>query len=95
MTRERLLNEMSSAELTEWMIYYSIEPWGLYVDDSLNALNTSIAYNTQVKHGKTMQEFLLFPPPQRPLSVEESIEMTKAAMGAVPKTKHKKRKRKR
>lgn len=28
MTVQQLLHQMDSRELTEWMAYYSIEPWG-------------------------------------------------------------------
>lgn len=30
---EQLLSEISSAELTEWMTYYQLEPWGTGPDD--------------------------------------------------------------
>lgn len=34
MTVRQLLASMTSAELTEWMAFYTLEPWGTDVEDS-------------------------------------------------------------
>ena len=43
MTVARMLSEMSSREFSEWMAYYTLEPFGEELADARNA--TSIAAN--------------------------------------------------
>ena len=55
MTVEELGNRMSSRELSEWKIYYELEPFGEERADLRQALTTSAVYNSiqaQTKHPK-------------------------------------------
>ena len=45
MTVAELLQRISSRELTEWMMYYQIEPFGINVDMYGHAMTTSTLLN--------------------------------------------------
>ncbi len=46
MTRAEMLARISSRELSEWMAYYSLEPWGEMQAEYRAALITSMIANT-------------------------------------------------
>lgn len=46
MTRVELLQRMSSRELSEWMAYYAVEPWGEVQAEYRSALVASMVANT-------------------------------------------------
>jgi len=46
MTVGELLSRISSRELTEWMAFYRLEPWGAEVDDQRAALVAATVANT-------------------------------------------------
>lgn len=48
MTVAELLDRMSSRELTEWMVYAGLEPFGSDVDDARNAINTASITNAVI-----------------------------------------------
>lgn len=65
MTVAELLDRMSSAEFSEWMAYYTIEPFGEERADLRQALTTSAVANTlqaQTKKPKWTkpEDFMLF-----------------------------------
>ncbi len=45
MTVRELLNRISSRELSEWMAFYAVEPWGCQVDDQRTGLVASVIAN--------------------------------------------------
>ena len=58
MTVDELLSRISSRELTEWMTFFSMEPWGTEVEDWRAALVTSAVYNVNrdpKKHRKPFE----------------------------------------
>jgi hypothetical protein len=51
-----MLSEMSSRTLTEWMAYYSIEPWGdELVDMHLANVTSILANQNRAKNSKAMK----------------------------------------
>lgn len=46
MTVSELLERISSAELTDWMAFYQLEPWGGFQDEYRAALIASMVANT-------------------------------------------------
>ena len=58
MTRGELLARISSRELTEWMAYYALEPFGEVQDEYRAALVASMVANTardEKKHSEAFQ----------------------------------------
>lgn len=58
-----MLREMSSNQLTEWIAYYGLEPWGMASLDALIAHFKAIFVNSQLKKGKRpfkLEKFLVF-----------------------------------
>lgn len=55
-----LLNEISSKELTEWMAFYSLEPFGTEVDLLGHAIVASLIYNANrgKNRAKSPAEFI-------------------------------------
>ncbi len=47
MTVQRMLSEMPGSELTEWMAYEAIEPWGPERADLRAAIVASATFNSQ------------------------------------------------
>lgn len=45
MTVHDLLSHISSQELSEWMAYYALEPWGCQIDDQRSGLVASVIAN--------------------------------------------------
>jgi hypothetical protein len=45
MTVGRLLEEIGSAELAEWLAFYDREPWGCAVDDLRAGTNPAVTIN--------------------------------------------------
>ena len=56
-TRGELLESVSSRELSEWMAYYSLEPWGEAQSEYRAALVTSMIANTARDEKKHPQPF--------------------------------------
>jgi len=56
-TRKELLESVSSRELSEWMAYYSLEPWGEVQSEYRAALVTSMIANTARDDKKYPQPF--------------------------------------
>ena len=52
MTRAELLARVSSAELTEWLAFYSIEPFGSEADYFGHAFNAAHIINAQRAKGR-------------------------------------------
>lgn len=61
MSVRRLLAEMDSRELSEWLAYYRVEPFGILREDYRHALTTAAVINTFSKRGraKKASDFLL------------------------------------
>ena len=51
MTRAELLSRISSAELTEWMVYYQLEPFGQETQYIGPAITSAILANVNRKKG--------------------------------------------
>ena len=51
MTRAELLGRISSAELTEWMVYYQLEPFGQETQYIGSAITSAILANVNRKKG--------------------------------------------
>jgi hypothetical protein len=51
MTVTRLLAEVSASELTEWMAYFRLEPFGSSIDDYRSGLIASAVFNSQRGRG--------------------------------------------
>jgi uncharacterized protein (DUF433 family) len=52
MTRAELLARASSRELTEWMLYYQVEPFGGDVAFMGHAITSSVVANANRRKGK-------------------------------------------
>jgi hypothetical protein len=52
-----MLNEMSSREFTEWMVYYGAEPFGEELADARNAVNTAAVVNAVIAAAQGKQRF--------------------------------------
>lgn len=95
MTVAELGERMSSAELTEWMAYYSIEPFGEERADLRQAMTTSAITNmhqaqTKKPHWTKPEDFMLFSKREKaqPKSVKPaSPEHLMAKFNAVTKGK--------
>lgn len=62
MTRRRLLSELDSAELSEWMAYYQLEPFGCPADDARHGIMAAMFYNAnrgKGQHPKNADDFWL------------------------------------
>ena len=64
MTVAELGERMSSRELTEWMLYAGLEPFGADADDARNAINTATITNAVIataggKKQVKVEQFLL------------------------------------
>jgi hypothetical protein len=61
MTVAELGDRMSSRELSEWMVFYTIEPFGGEVEDIRNAISTTAIVNSAngIKQGVTPETFRL------------------------------------
>jgi hypothetical protein len=57
MTRGELLEKVSSRELSEWIAYYGLEPWGEAQSEYRAALVTSMIANTARDDKKHPQPF--------------------------------------
>jgi len=54
-TRAELLDSLSSTELSEWMAYYSIEPFGYHRKDLSIAILSALTAN--INRGKNQKAF--------------------------------------
>ena len=73
MTVERLLNEISSKELSEWQAFYSIEPFGEERADMRSALVATVmanAWKDKKQRAYKMKDFMLNFEPAEPQSVD-------------------------
>lgn len=75
MTVAELLDRMSSRELSEWMAFYEIEPWGEERADLRQGMTTSAVHNSiqaQTKHPKWTkpEDFMLFKESTQPKTDE-------------------------
>ena len=60
-----MLNRMSSRELTEWMVYYDLEPFGEERDDYRHAMVATVIANrhrNKREQVHKIQEFLIMKP---------------------------------
>lgn len=75
MTVRQLLESIDSRELSEWMAFYGLEPFGVEVDDLMHAHVCQVlaAVNTGKGKEPKLDKFLLFPdtPAKRKQSPEE------------------------
>lgn len=59
MTVDQLLNNISSRELTEWMGFYNLEPWGTEIEDyRMGATCATIANAHSEKGNFTPKNFI-------------------------------------
>ena len=47
-----MLDEMSSRELSEWLMYWTVSPWGMERHDLGHAMTSSIVANVNRKKGR-------------------------------------------
>lgn len=57
MTVRELLARIDSRELSEWMAYYQLEPWGTETEDLRTGLVTSAIYNVNRDPKKNRRPF--------------------------------------
>lgn len=77
-----MLERMSSAELTEWLAFYGIEPWGGDTDYIGDAITAATVFNVQKGKNKAMKPADFIPKfGQKSQTVEEQIQF--AAMVTV------------
>lgn len=91
MTVKELLARIDSQELTEWMAYYSLEPWGTESEDLRTGIIASTIANVnrdpkKQKKPFTPQDFMPIwdKPKKQEQTVEEQkkiIEMWKSILG--------------
>lgn len=88
MTVAELLDRMSSAELSEWMAFYSIEPFGEERADLRQALTTSAVHNSIQAHAKhpkwtKYQDFMPFSEDHQaaPKTADELRQSPEALLG--------------
>ena len=78
MTVNELLERMSSRELSEWMAYMQLEPFGAEIDLIGHAIVASTIANVNRKKGSkayTVQDFMPQFGKQEPQSVEAMIQI--------------------
>lgn len=76
-TVEELLDRCSSRELSEWMAYDSIEPFGQLRDDARIALLASTVVNMVSKKKVKVQDFMPFLKEDRTQTPEEMLAIMK------------------
>ncbi|MGB9780618.1 phage tail assembly protein T [Caldanaerobacter sp.] len=91
MTVKELLSRIDSQELTEWMVYYTLEPWGTEVEDLRTGIVASTIANVNRDPKKQKKPFapkdfmpIWDKPKQQEQTVEEQkkiIEMWKSILG--------------
>lgn len=77
MTVRELLSRIDSRELSEWMAFYSLEPWGTEVDDHRHGVVAATIANVYRDPKKRRQPYEAgdFFPPRHPDEAEElSVE---------------------
>lgn len=92
---DHLLRELTSWQITEWLAYYQIEPWGEERGDLRAGIVASVTANANrdPKHRKrpyTPQDFMPTWDPPEPASVDNMIrmvEMMNAALGGEDRRK--------
>lgn len=93
MTVAELLSRVSSAELTEWMAFYRLEPWGSEADDWRAGMVASVVANVNrdtKQHRRAYQPADFMPrrgraqakPEQSPEEQLRIIQMWQAALAA-------------
>lgn len=93
-TVRQLLSEIGSDELTEWIAYYQMEPWGEERADRRNADLMALTYNLhRGPKAKAMKPQDFMPVYNQPLKTQETIldllKMHTAANGGKKKKKAK------
>ena len=87
MTVAEMLSRISSKELTGWMVFYGLEPFGVGIPYIGNAITTSNLVNIQLKKGAkktTAEDFMpKFEKPKQQTTDEMigAARMLTAAMG--------------
>jgi hypothetical protein len=86
MTVSELLSRISSRELTEWSIYYQLEPFGSQIDLLGNAITSATVANVNRRKGSRAFKPADFMPEfdKKAQTVEEQMQfavMLTAAMG--------------
>lgn len=77
MTAGELLQRMSSRELTEWMAFFSLEPWGTEVEDwraGLIASTIANSYRDPKRRRKPYEPSDFMPRYEAPKAQEQSWE---------------------
>ena len=81
MTVRRMLDEMSSDELTEWAAFYRLDPWGEQRADLRQAMTTAATVNVHCGKGKGVkaQDFMPYTQKaaQTPEQIIEAMRMAK------------------
>lgn len=91
MTVAELLDRISSTELSEWMAFFQLEPWGNEVDMLGHAITASTVANTVRPKGHKAYRPQDFMPDfdKQPQTAEEMVQfatMFTAAMGGKMRT---------
>jgi len=95
MTRAELLNRMSSRELSEWMAFEQLEPYGAeaaYVGHAITSMTVANASRSKGQKAYTVQDFMPTMGKKEPQSQAQMIqfaEMYTIALGGEDKRKRK------
>lgn len=99
MTRERLLREMSSAELSDWVAFNAVEPIGERATQATIAILSSMFYHANRSKEQPplsdLDYFMVGDPgasPQPEIDPEAKLRAFKAGLGAVGKRAPRRRK---
>jgi len=82
-TVSELEEELSSAELTEWIALLSIEPWGPYRDDYLSSVTAWASLSPWSKEIKLADLIPKWGQQEQELPIEQQIEFMKCLGGKV------------
>ena len=78
-----MLRDLTSRQISEWIAYYSIEPWGYWDEWLRNSRLCAVGSNPYRRHNARAldaQDFMPKPPPQaaeKLQTVEEQVEQAK------------------
>jgi hypothetical protein len=89
-TVKQLLEEISSAELSEWMAYEVLEPWGETRADYRAGVISSTYINCKLKKGAKKHKPADFMPRFGPPKKQNPEVIKELLMGLVSVTKHRK-----
>lgn len=85
-TVRQLLNELDSRELSEWMAFWQIEPWGEERADRRAATVAATVANVHRPKGRRAykaEDFMPHYGPRRPQTWQEQLEIVKGIHNAL------------